>query len=160
MSSENLGRLEAEAKAKAKRMTQEFEAKIDGLKEKISALETQKTMVRDGKVSLAEGVERMKQDLKRGFDEWVKSKFVEPVLRTYASGHFRPLRNFDHMKSHLLHNTEWLFFIFAWINAEMVDEVAGGLEWDGPGEEERTKKIKNLDAEISKLEKEMEALLK
>jgi len=160
MSSENLGRLEAEAKAKAKRMADEFQMKVDGLKERISALEREKTTVRDGKVSLTEGVERMKQDLKRGFDQWVRGKFIEPVLRTYASGHYRPFENYEHMKTHLLHNTEWLFFIFGWVTPGMVDEVAAGLEWDGPSLRERETKIADLDKQINQLVKEMESLLK
>lgn len=158
--SEKFKQLEIEAEAKARRLASEFQRKVDSLKERIGALEQEKTKIRDGKVSLSEGVTRMKQDLKKGFDEWVKSKFIEPSLRTYASGHFRPFISFDHMKTHLLHNTEWLFFIFAWISPTMVDEVAGGLEWDGPDEKTRTEKIKQLDGEISKTEKELENLLK
>lgn len=157
--SENLTRLEQEATAKAKRLAEEFQGKVDSLKNRIGDVERQKLGVKNGRISKAEAIDRMKSDLRKGFDSWIMEKFVGSNLRTYQSGHFRPLQNFDHLKVHQLSNAEWLNFIFAWVTPEMVDRASEELE-EGPDEKTRMAKIAQLDAEISKLERELENLLK
>jgi hypothetical protein len=157
--SEKSKELKQEAATKAKRMHEEVMQKADLIDEKIAGLEREKLATQNGCVSKAEAVQRMKADLKMGFDTFIMEKFVEPNLRTYQSGHFRPLHNFDHLKVHQLAGAEWLFFIFAWVTEAMVDQASKKLE-EGPTEAERRKKIEEIDREIAKAEKELEALLK
>jgi hypothetical protein len=126
--SEKSKELKQEAATKAKRMHEEVMQKADLIDEKIAGLEREKLATQNGCVSKAEAVQRMKADLKMGFDTFIMEKFVEPNLRTYQSGHFRPLHNFDHLKVHQLAGAEWLFFIFGWVTPEMVDQAAGKLE--------------------------------
>lgn len=156
---EKFKQLEIQAAEKARRLASEFQEKTDSLKNRIGELEKEKAKIRDGRVSKAEAIQRMKEDLKKGFDFWIMEKFIKPNLSTYQSGHYRPLHDFDHLKIHQLANTEWLFFLFSWIDPAWLDEGAKNLE-EGPDLKTRMEKIKQLDAEILKTEKELEELLR
>jgi hypothetical protein len=156
---EKFKQLEIAAEAKARRLASEFQEKTDSLKNRIGELEREKVKIRDGRVSKAEAVQRMKEDLKKGFDFWIMEKFIKPNLNTYQSGHYRPLHDFDHLKVHQLANTEWLFFLFSWVDPAWVDQAAESFE-EGPDQKQRAKAIADLDKKIEEAEKELEGLLK
>ena len=156
--SENLKRLEEAAAQKVKKLNEEFQGKINLLKERIAGLEHQKLQIKNGKISKGEAIQRMKEDLQKGFEAWIMERIIRPNLSSYQM-QYRALKDFDHLKVHQLANTEWLSFIYSWIQPEMIDQASSTLE-EGPDEKTRNEKIKRLDEEISKAEREMENLLK
>jgi len=156
--SENLKRLEVAAELRVKRLAEEFSQKINALKDQIATLEQKKLGIIKGRISRAEAIEKMKQDLMEGEKNFVLERFVRPNLASYQMG-YRTLSSLDHLKVHQLANAEWIGFIYHWITPEMIDSVGKDLP-DGPNEKERNEKIKQLDREIQQVERQMEEVLK
>ena len=153
-----LTELEAQAEVRAEKLKREFESRVNGIKEKIRGLQNQRFGVLKGRISKQEAVRMMKEDLRKGREQFIMEKFVIPNLRTYQS-QFRPLQNLDHLAIHQLGETAWIRFIYNWISEEMVDEASKFLD-EGPTEKERNTKLEGIEGEIKKATKELEELLK
>ncbi len=158
---EGLEKLSERIAAQTKRLAAELEEKINPLRDRIRILAAQRRGIEKGRISKAEAVQKMKEDLEKGRKEYFM-EFVRVNLSAYqqGGGQFRPLQNLDHIRTHQMADSSgYLKFLFSWITGEMVDEVSQFLE-EGPTEKERKTKIEAINREIEKAEKEMEALLK
>jgi hypothetical protein len=157
--SEKLKQLEQEAEARARRLAEEFAGKIGSLKNKIIDLESKKKAIEHGKISIAEAVQRMKEDRRAGL-KWIVDEFVKANLNSYVS-QFRSLQNWESLRSHQLQALEWVRFLYTWITDDMIDEAAKKLDGGGGlDSKQREAKIKELDRQIQEAEREMEGLLK
>jgi hypothetical protein len=155
---DRLTKLEDAAALRAKRVAEEFQQKVNSVRDQIRELQRQRKGVVAGKISKLETLEKFREDLKKGRDEWVKG-FLRGHLAAYQR-QVLTFQNLDHIRVHSMEGLTWFgFVLFSSITDEMIVEAAKELD-EGLTQKERETKIAEFDKQINQLVKEMEGLLK
>lgn len=154
---DRLTKLEDAAALRAKRVAEEFQQKVNSVRDQIRELQRQRKGVVAGKISKAEALGKFREDLKKGREDWVKS-FLRGHLAAYQR-QVSTFQNLDHLRVHAMEGLTWFgFVLFSSITDGMIEEAAQELD-EGPAQKERETKIAEFDKQINQLVKELESLV-
>ena len=155
---DRLMKLEDEVALRARRVAEEFQAKVNRVRDQIRELQRQRNGIIRGKISRAETLEKFGEDLKKGRDNFVKS-FLRGHLASYQR-QTPTFQNLDHIRVHSMEGLTWFgFVLFSSITDQMVEAAVKELD-EGPTQKDRETRIAELDKQINGLMKEAEGLLK